>query len=269
MAAYTPDARSKAGRLPKRSEWTLQCIEYFQYTSTNEYSATYDQELIHGIVNETPILHVSFNAPPKDGPQFPTILPMLGSIDTFSTDSEAHLYLHGSSVARLFRLTEGSEIPLCVEATLLDGYVLALAPFHNSCNYRSAVVYGYGSMVSDLEEVQFALRSITNKSIPDRWENSRGPPTKAEITATGVLKVRIETASAKVRNGGPSDEKADLQNPDVVDKTWIGVVPTYLTLGEPIEGEHNKVRQVPEYLADWVADGNSMAEQRAIDAVES
>jgi len=92
--------------------------------------------------------------------------------------------------------------------------------------------------------------------------------TKAEITSTGILKMRIETASAKVRTGGPSDEKSDLQNPDVVDKTWIGVVPTYLTLGEPVAGEENKVKQVPEYLSDWVADVNSMNEQKAIDAIE-
>lgn len=193
---------------------------------------------------------------------------MLGSIDTFSGDEEPHLYLHGSSVARLFRLTEGNEIAVTVAATLLDGFVLALAPFHNSCNFRSAVVFGYGSIVEDPEEVQFALRSITNKAIPDRWENSRAPPTKAETTATAVLKVRIETASAKVRAGGPSDDKADLQNAELVDKTWIGVVPTYLTHGEPIAGEHNRVKQVPEYIADWVADANSIGEQKAIDAVE-
>jgi nitroimidazol reductase NimA-like FMN-containing flavoprotein (pyridoxamine 5'-phosphate oxidase superfamily) len=269
MAAYTPDSRSKGVRLAKRSkavtDWKLS--SYISLTNVN--AAAYDQELIHDIINETPILHVSFNAPPKDGPQFPTILPMLGSIDTFSGDEDAHVYLHGSSVARLFRLTQGDEIPLCIAGTILDGYVLALAPFHNSCNYRSAVVFGYGSMVTDDAEKEFALRSITNNSNPTRWENSRSPPTKAELTSTGVLKVRIETASAKTRTGGPSDDKADLENPEVADKTWIGVVPTYLSLGEPIEGEHNKVKQVPEYLADWVADANSINEQKAIDAIES
>jgi len=152
--------------------------------------------------------------------------------------------------------------------TLLDGYVLALAPFHNSCNYRSAVVFGYGSVVTDPEEVQFALRLITNNVNPNRWENSRSPPTNAEITSTAVLKVRVETASAKTRAGGPSDEKADLQNSSVVNSTWIGVVPTHLTLGSPVEGEHNKVKQIPEYISDWVADANSMNEQRAIDAIE-
>lgn len=200
---------------------------------------------------------------------------MLGAIATYSSspseeeEAEPSLYLHGSSVARLFRLTNGAEIPLCVCGTLLDGYVLALAPFHNSCNYRSAVVYGYGTMVEDPEEVQFALELITNNSIPERWEHSRYPPTKAEVTSTGVLKVRIETASAKVRSGGPSDEKADLENPGVVGKTWIGVVPAYTVLGEPVPGELNQVKQVPEYLDDWVQDVNSMNEQRAVDAVDA
>lgn len=233
---------------------------------------------MHTILNETPILHVSFNTPPpppqqqqqQEGqPQFPTILPMLGAIATYASDPEPSLYLHGSSVARLFRLTKGSELPLCVCGTLLDGYVLALAPFHNSCNFRSAVVYGRGSIVNDPEEVHFALRLITNNSIPDRWENSRAPPTKAEITSTGVLKVRIETASAKTRTGGPADDKADLENPHVSNNTWTGVVPAYTVLGDPIAADSNKVRQVPEYLDDWVQDVNSMNEQRAIDAVEA
>lgn len=193
---------------------------------------------------------------------------MLGAVATYPSDSEASLYLHGSSVARLFRLTNGGgELPLSVCGTFVDGYVLALAPFHNSCNYRSAVVFGYGSVVEDEDEVQFALRLITNNSIPERWDNSRKPPRKDEIQSTGVVKVRIETASAKVRTGGPSDEKADLQNAEVANNTWIGVVPTYFTLGQPIAGEENKVKVVPEYLQDWVADANSLNEQKAIDAV--
>jgi uncharacterized protein len=146
--------------------------------------------------------------------------------------------------------------------------VLALAPFHNSCNYRSAVCFGHGHVIQDAEEIDYALKLITNNSIPERWENSRAPPTKAELTSTGILKMRIETASAKTRAGGPSDEKADLSRPEVVDKTWTGVVPTYMVLGEPIANEENRVKQLPEYLADWVADVNSVNEQRAIDAID-
>jgi nitroimidazol reductase NimA-like FMN-containing flavoprotein (pyridoxamine 5'-phosphate oxidase superfamily) len=193
---------------------------------------------------------------------------MLGAIGKYGNDEEEHLYLHGSSAARLFKLTNGNEVPLCVCGTILDGYVMSLAPFHNSCNYRAAVVFGYGTVVEDEDETMYGLKLITNNAMPERWENSRSPPTKSEITSTAVLKVRIETASTKIRRGGPSDDKFDLENPDVADKTWTGVVPTYMTLGEPVENETNKVKAVPEYVADWVADANSMNEQKAIDALE-
>lgn len=193
---------------------------------------------------------------------------MLGAIGQYEGDEEPHVYLHGSSVARLFKLTSGTEVALCVCGTILDGYVMALAPFHNSCNYRAAVVFGYGQVVDDEDEIIFGLKLITNSTMPHRWENSRNPPTKDEIQSTAVLKMRIETASCKIRTGGPSDERFDLKNPGVVDKTWTGVIPTYLTLADPVPNEENKVKSVPEYITDWVADANSLHEQRAIDALE-
>ena len=192
---------------------------------------------------------------------------MLGAVGHFDKDEEPHVYLHGSSTARLFKLTSGTEVALCVCATILDGYVMALAPFHNSCNYRAAVVFGYGTVVEDADEINYALELITNNTMPQRWENSR-KPIKSEITSTAILKMRIETASHKIRTGGPGDDRFDLNNPEVVDNIWTGVVPTYLTLGEPVAGADNKVKEVPEYIADWVADANSLNEQQAIDALE-
>ncbi len=193
---------------------------------------------------------------------------MLGAMGHFEKDDEEHLYLHGSSVARLFKLTEGNEVPLCVCATILDGYVMALAPFHNSCNYRAAVLFGYGSVVENPEEITYALKLITNNTMPERWENSRIPPTKAELNSTAVMKVRIETASVKQRRGTAGDDKFDLENPDIVNNCWTGVVPTYMQLGEPVPNDENKVKDVPEYIADWVADANSLNEQKAIDALD-
>jgi nitroimidazol reductase NimA-like FMN-containing flavoprotein (pyridoxamine 5'-phosphate oxidase superfamily) len=193
---------------------------------------------------------------------------MLGVVSTYTNDEHASIYLHGSSVARLFKMTANGEIPVCICGTILDGYVLALAPFHNSCNYRSAVVFGYGSVVTDTDEILFALREIVNNSNPKRWENSRSPPTKAELNSTGVIKVRIETASAKTRTGGPHDDKADLNNAALASNCWTGVVPTYQVLGDPVADEHNKMSVLPEYMSDWVADTNAINEQRAIDALD-
>lgn len=46
---------------------------------------------------------------------------------------------------------------------------------------------------------------ITNAVCPDRWEHSRVPPTAAELKATGIIRLRIESASAKINSGGSSD----------------------------------------------------------------
>src|SRR5579859_7503318 len=60
------------------------------------------------------------------------------------------LYLHGSSANRSLTAADGTEI--CVTVTLLDGLVCARSVFHNSMNYRSAVIYGTARLVADEAE---------------------------------------------------------------------------------------------------------------------
>src|SRR5262245_41119174 len=65
------------------------------------------------------------------------------------------LYVHGSSQNQLLsRLTRG---PACIVATLLDGLVLAKTAFHHSVNYRSAVLFGTGRLVTDRAEKRLVL----------------------------------------------------------------------------------------------------------------
>jgi hypothetical protein len=47
----------------------------------------------------------------------------------------------------------------------MQGIVLALAPFHNSCNYASAVVHGYASVVTNEAERLFAITRITDNLV--------------------------------------------------------------------------------------------------------
>src|ERR1700689_4534396 len=60
------------------------------------------------------------------------------------------LYLHGSSANRSLHLAEDQEV--CVTVTLLDGLVCARSVFHNSMNYRSAVIFGPARLVTDEAE---------------------------------------------------------------------------------------------------------------------
>jgi len=133
------------------------------------------------------------------------------------------LYLHGSSANRSFRFSENQDI--CVTVTLLDGLVCARSVFHNSMNYRSAVVFGSARLVTDDAERLAAIQAITEHLIPGRWENSRRP-TKKELAATSVIALSLDEASVKIREGGAKDDDEDY----ALDY-WAGVLPITQAIG--------------------------------------
>ena len=115
----------------------------------------------------------------------------------------------------------GSQIPVCVTVTVLDGLVLARSAFHHSMNYRSAVLFGQAREIQDPEEKNKALFRISEQILPGRWAEVRGPNAN-ELAATSVLEMTIEEASAKIRTGGPKDDQEDYALP-----IWAGVLPVH------------------------------------------
>jgi hypothetical protein len=136
------------------------------------------------------------------------------------------LYLHGSTGNRSLQFAPDRDI--CVTVTLLDGLVCARSVFHNSMNYRSAVIFGTPRVVTDPDERLAAIEAITEHLIPGRWENSR-KPTKKELAATSVLALALDEASVKIRAGEPKDEDEDYDL-----DYWAGVLPISLTIGQAI-----------------------------------
>jgi nitroimidazol reductase NimA-like FMN-containing flavoprotein (pyridoxamine 5'-phosphate oxidase superfamily) len=202
---------------------------------------------------------------------------MLGCTGNFSnqtaspSDSPQDVYIHGYVSGRIFKSgknADGEGLPITISATFLDGLVLSLTPFHNSCNYRSAVVYGYAQLVEDQDEAMYAMKLITDNLIPQRWEKSRTPPTSAELKSTSILKVRIQSASAKIRTGGPSEDRADLANAELVKSTWTGVVPYWGTWGQPVEGGENKCAEVEPYIEEWRIRETNKSKGDAFSAIE-
>jgi hypothetical protein len=180
-----------------------------------------------------------------------------------------HIYLHGHSAARLFQTSRAQErLPVTLAATSMQGVVLALTPFHNSCNYTSAVVQGWAVAVADEAERLYALTRITDNLVPSRWDNSRSPPTRAELNSTGVIRVEMESASAKVRVGGPSDDRADLKNEEVVGQVWTGVIPCWTAYGEPRPSSYNQVKTVPGYLRSMIEEDNRRGQAQAEEAID-
>ena len=117
MPQFEQTERTRIHRMPKR--------------------ASYDVAAVEAILAEGLYCHVGFSV--DDQPYvIPTIYARVGE----------HLYLHGSAASRMLR-TIGGDMPVCVTVTLLDGLVLARSTFHHSMNYRSVVILGQATEVTD------------------------------------------------------------------------------------------------------------------------
>jgi uncharacterized protein len=114
-----------------------------------------------------------------------------------------------------------------VTVTLVDGLVLARSIFHHSINYRSVVVLGRAAEVVDPDEKLRALEAFGERILTGRWAEVH-PPTRRELKATSILRLPLDEASAKLREGLPSDEEEDHDLP-----VWAGVIPLALRAGEP------------------------------------
>ena len=195
MPQFEKTERTRIRRMPKR--------------------ASYDVAVVEAILAEGLYCHVGFSV---DGQ--PYVIP------TIYARIEDHLYLHGSAASRMLGAI-GGRMPVCVTVTLLDGLVLARSGFHHSMNYRSVVVLGQATEVTDPDEKMAALKAIVDHVMVGRWEDVREPSTQ-ELKATSVIRVPLEEVSAKIRTGPPVDDEEDYQL-----DCWAGEVPLRLVPEQP------------------------------------
>jgi len=196
---------------------------------------SYDRAAVHAVLDEAVLCHVGFVV---DGQ--PVVLPQLHA------RIGDQLYLHGSSGARALRGARPDGLPVCVTVTLVDGLVLARSAFHHSINYRSVVVHGLATEVTDEPTKQAALAGLVDAVVPGRSAAVRGPSRK-ELMATTVLRLELQDVSMKTRSGPPGDDDADLDRP-----YWAGVLPLSVRPGLP-EPAHDLAadRPVPAHVSEW------------------
>ena len=174
----------------------------------------YDRATVFGILDRGLVAHVGFV---HDGR--PLVIPM-----TYGRDGD-RVFLHGARKSRITTATAGE--PVCISVTLVDGLVVARSTYDSSMNYRAVVIHGRAVEVEDEAERLKALECITEHNLPGRWSEVRHP-TSQELKATVVLAVEIETASAKVRDGGVVHGDAEGE-----EGTWAGIVPIATVVGAP------------------------------------
>src|SRR5687768_8617936 len=136
---------------------------------------THERAAVDSILDEALVCHVGVII---DGA--PRVLP------TAHVRVDDALYVHGSRKNRLMTAMIGQ--PVAVTVTLLDGLVMSRTAFHHSMNYRSAVIYGEGVDVSDVEEKRAALHALVEHVAPGRMKETR-PSEDSELAATLVVRV--------------------------------------------------------------------------------
>jgi uncharacterized protein len=214
MTQFTKTEKNRIKRLPKRGN--------------------YDREAIYRILDEALICHVGFAEKGQ-----PCVIPI-----NFARVDDT-IVLHGAKASRLLKHIETGH-PVCIEATIVDGLVLARSIFHHSVNYRSVVLFGKGCPLEGEQEKLSALKAITEHLIPSRWQEARLPSRK-ELNATRVVSIKIDEASAKVRVGPPADDQEDYAL-----AIWAGVLPLQEQALPPVRDDLlPQDVLVPDYIAQY------------------
>jgi uncharacterized protein len=192
---------------------------------------SHDRETIDAILDEALVCHLGFV---HDGG--PAVIP------TLHARVGDEVFIHGSAASRMLRALAGG-IEACLTVTLVDGLVLARSAFHHSINYRSVVLYGIATPVTEPAQKERALEAFTEKLVPGRWADVRWPNRK-ELKATAALALPIREGSAKVRTGQPVDDEEDYAL-----EAWAGVVPIRTELLDPIpDPELRPGIETPEHI---------------------
>lgn len=175
----------------------------------------YDHETVHRILDSAMMCHVSYVI---DGQPYCT--------PTLYWREGTTLYWHGSSASRMLRnLSEGQ--PACLTVAIMDSLVMARCGFNHSVDYRAVMAFGHAHLITDPEEKLQSLTMMVDRFFPGRTATLR-ESSKQEVKATAVVKMEIETASAKIRDKGLGDEEEDYALPIYAER-----VPVTTVLGVP------------------------------------
>jgi len=199
--------------------------------------AHYDRETVFAILDAALMCHIGYAIDGK-----PYVTPTL-----FWRDGE-RLYWHGSSASRMLR-TQAAGIPVCLTVAHVDALILARCAFRHSLNYRAVMAFGTAAIVDDPTEKEAGLNAFIERIYPGRTAIMRGILPQ-ELKATSLMGMTIESASAKIRSGGPIDLEQDYAA-----ECWAGTVPIAQIMGAPIPDPNVPPRTAPEPEIGHLAEG--------------
>jgi uncharacterized protein len=185
-------------RVPKRERTTL-----YEQPASGEAA----RKAIESILDEGVFCFVALVG--DDG--LPYAVPTL-----YGRDGDA-VYLHGGKESHVTK-TAVDGTPICVTVALLDGYAFARANIEHHAHYRSVMIFGTPTLVTEVEARRHAMRVIVNHVSSGLFEGTRAP-NEEELGEPAIMRLSLDTASAKVSEKLPNDTE-----PDLASDHWAGTV---------------------------------------------
>lgn len=134
----------------------------------------------------------------------------------YGRDGDA-IYLHGGKQSHVEKTAiEGK--PICATVALLDGYAFARANIEHHAHYRSVMIFGTPTQVTEVKARRHAMHVIVNHVAAGLWEGTRAP-NEEELGEPAIMRLDLDTASAKVSEKLPMDTK-----PDLASDHWAGMI---------------------------------------------
>jgi len=190
----------------------------------------FDRETVYAILDAMPMCHIGYVI---DGS--PVVMP------TFQWREGDRVYWHASNGGRGGKAADGKQV--CLTVSILDGMVLARSAMHHSANFRSAMIFGEATKITDPAQKRKKLNNLVDALYPGRSETLRHM-TETEVKQTAVYSLPIEEASAKIRSKGPVDDEEDYALP-----IWAGTLPIKTQVMEPVADPRNMENvEEPDYL---------------------
>ena len=191
MPSYEPSPRTRLRRIPERG--------------------SYDHDLVHAILDDAIVCNVGVVV---DGR--PRVIPT--AILRIGED----VYLHGSANSQLLKsLAQGA--PACITVSHVDAIVASRSGFNCAVDYRSVVIFGAATEITEPQAKDAVLRAFVQHLIPGHQTR---PAKDKEVGATIVLQFPLTEVSAKVRAAGVKEFDEDYEL-----DLWAGVIPLKLCAG--------------------------------------
>jgi len=158
-------------------------------------------EAVSAILSTGYLAHVAYS----EGDQ-PYVIPMAYHYDPGTPDM---IYLHGSRSSHTLKLlAQGQRVS--IEVTQIDGLVYSRSAMHHSMNYHAVIGFGQGTEIESIDHKAELFDQMIGRYHPGRLPGQDYTTASvAELKATRVIAVKLDSCSAKIRQGGatgPQDQ---------------------------------------------------------------